>query len=248
MSGRPKVTLADGSALIDGKQFSLASAELTEIIGYGANGVVFKANNKTLKRVEAVKLWVRSYDGRRDKVKQGTLEVQRQAAAIHPQVVKIFYADAFDGMFYSTMEYFEGGSLKKWTAEADSTLKYGAAEPYLQLIEETSKPELYHGDPHGGNVLIDDYGQLALCDYGTSYYSTGEDSWRRHWRIVDEVMRSLLSHFATFNLCRAEFPAMLPKNSIEEMIHDYHWLLRGGSVGKPGERSGGVGAQEDITA
>jgi hypothetical protein len=95
----------------------------------------------------------------------------------------------------------------------------------LQLIEETSKPELYHGDPHGGTVLIDDYGQLALCDYGTSYYSTGEDSWRRHWRIVDEVMRSLLSHFATFNLCRVEFPAMFPKNSVEKMIHDYHCVF-----------------------
>jgi serine/threonine protein kinase len=101
---------------------------LTDIIGYGANGVVFKANNKTLKRVEAVKLWVRSDGDRRDKVKQGLLEVQRQAAAIHPQVVKIFHADASDGTFYSTMEYFEGGGLNRWAADADSTLKWGAAK------------------------------------------------------------------------------------------------------------------------
>jgi hypothetical protein len=104
-------------------------------------------------------------------------------------------------------------------------LKWKAAYAYLELIEETSTPKLYHGDPHGGNVLIDNYGQLALCDYGTSYYSAGEQSWRRHWRIVDEVMRSLLSHFATFDLCRAEFPAIFPTNTVEDMMRDYYHVF-----------------------
>jgi serine/threonine protein kinase len=204
MSKLPKIILKNGGALIDGKLFALTSHELTKIIGFGANGVVFKANNKRLMRIEAVKLWVPRDGDRRDKVKQGLLETQRQAAASHPQVIKIFYADVINGKFYTTMEYFEGGSLKSWAGQADLILKWGAAFAYLQLIKETSKPDLYHGDPHAGNVLIDEYGQLALCDYGTSYYSNSEESWQRHWRIVDEGMKLLLAGFATFDLCRAE--------------------------------------------
>jgi serine/threonine protein kinase len=222
VSRRPEVILKDGSAVIDGKPFPLASHELTKIIGSGANGVVFKANNRLLQRVEAVKLWLPGDSDGRDKVKQGMLETQKQAAEIHPQVVKILYADVIDGTFYSTMDYFEGGSLKNWIVDADSTLKWGAAAAYLRLIEETSKPELYHGDPHAGNVLIDEYGNLALCDYGTSYYNITQGSWERHWKIVDQVMRKLLSHFATFDLCRAEYSAMYPKNTFQEMIADYH--------------------------
>ena len=220
----PKITLKNGRALIDGKPFALASHELTEIIGFGANGVVFKANNKLLKRIEAVKVWISRDIDRHDKVKQGLLETQRQAAAAHPQVIKIFHADLIEGTFYATMEYFEGGSLRSWATKADLVLKWGAAFAYLQLIKETSKPDLYHGDPHVGNVLIDEYGQLALCDYGTSYYSTSNKSWQRHWRIVDEVMRLLLAGFATFDLCRAEYPAMYPKNGVEEMIQDYSYV------------------------
>jgi eukaryotic-like serine/threonine-protein kinase len=94
-----------------GPALRLTSHELTKITGFGANGVVFKANNKLLKRIEAVKLSIPRDGDRRDKVKQGLLETQRQAAASHPQVIKIFHADVINGTFYTTMEYFVGGSL-----------------------------------------------------------------------------------------------------------------------------------------
>ena len=81
MSRRPEVILKDGSAVIDGKPFPLASHEITEIIGFGANGVVFKANNKLLLRVETVKLWLPGDSNGRDKVKQGMLETQVRETA-----------------------------------------------------------------------------------------------------------------------------------------------------------------------
>src|SRR5215203_2733445 len=54
---------------------------------------------------------------------------------------------------------------------------------------------------------------------------TTVDSWARHWRIVDEIMRQLLSHFATFEIARAEYPAVFPKNSYREMLEDYRYVF-----------------------
>jgi serine/threonine protein kinase len=220
-----KIVLENGAAYIDGKQFPLKTHELVEVAGKGANGVVFKAKHRFLDRVEAVKLWLPRPDDRRDKIKQGIYETQNHAATVHPQVIKILHADIIDGIYCATMDYFNGGSLRNWIKDADSTFKWTAAYAYLELIEQTSSPSLYHGDPHAGNVLIDDFNHLVLCDYGTSYYSSTEDSWDRHWKIVDEVMRQLLSHFATFELARAEHPAVFPKNSYQEMLKDYRFVF-----------------------
>src|SRR5215203_4854041 len=95
----------------------------------------------------------------------------------------------------------------------------------LRADERYIKPKLVSWDPHAGNVLIDDYNHLALCDFGTSYYNSTVDSWARHWRIVDEVMRQLLSHFATFEIARAEYPAVFPKNSYREMLEGYRYVF-----------------------
>jgi hypothetical protein len=74
VSNRPRATLKNGSALIDGRALTLPSHELIQVIGSGANGIVFKANNRTLNRVEAVKFWLPRKGDPRNKVKQGTLE------------------------------------------------------------------------------------------------------------------------------------------------------------------------------
>lgn len=216
-----RIVLERGVAYVDGKKFALATHELTEVAGTGANGIVFKGNHKFLNRIEAVKLWLPRSDDKRDKVQQGIYETQNQAAAVHPRVIKILHADIIDGIYCATMDYFDGGSLRDWIKDADSTLKWGTAFDYLELIAQTSSPDLYHGDPHAGNVLIDKFGSLALCDYGTSYFSSTEASWSRHWKIFDEVMRQLLSHFATFPLVRAEYSAAFPKKSYQEMLEDY---------------------------
>lgn len=216
-----QIHLKNGFAYIAGRQFPLKTHELLEIAGQGANGVVFKARHKFLNRIEAVKLWLAAPNDIRDKVKQGIYETQNQAAAAHEQVIKILNADVIDGIYCASMDYFDGGNLRNWIKDADSAFKWRAADAYLQLIADTSTPNLYHGDPHAGNVLIGDGGHLALCDYGTSYYSKTEESWARHWRIVDEVMRHLLSHFATFNLARTQHPAMFPTSSYKKMLQDY---------------------------
>lgn len=220
-----RIVLKNDTAHINGKLFPLKTHDLLEIAGKGANGVVFKAKHRFLNRVEAVKLWLPRLGDKRDKVRQGIYETQNQAAAAHRQVIKILHADIIDGTYCATMDYFGGGSLRNWMKEADSTFKWTAAHAYLELIEQTSSPSLYHGDPHAGNVLIDDFNHIMLCDYGTSYYSSTEGSWARHWEIVDEVMRQLLSHFATFELARAEYPAVFPKNSYQEMLEDYRLVV-----------------------
>ena len=217
--------------LLNGKSFSLGGYTYERLIGCGANGCVVKAHNALLKRDEAVKLWLPKSGDRRDKVRQGMLEAQKQAAEWHPQVITIFHAGILDGIFYSTMQFVDAPNLKTWrkTDIATSMHKHMVAMNYLTLIEKTSKPDLFHGDPHAGNVLVTETLEPRLCDYGTSYYSQRDESWHRHWRIVDEVMCSLLSHLTGFAELRDRCLASPPIGA-EGTINAYREILTGTGV------------------
>lgn len=221
-----EIVFNSGSLYVDGQEISVPSHDLIDIAGQGANGIVFRARHRLLNRVEALKIWIPKIGDRRDKITQGIYETQSQASALNAQVVSILNTQVVDGYFCASMEYFESKSLKDWIKDADLSFKWLSAMKYIMLIEQTSSRDLYHGDPHLGNILIDDTGSLKLCDYGTSFFGNTESSWERHWKIVEEVTQKLLSGFATYKIAEIEFSARFPDNSYKEMLNDL-WNICG---------------------
>lgn len=224
---RPVLQIKERKLLVNGQPFSLGAYNFEREIGAGANGSVFKAQSALLRRDEAVKLWLPRPGDKRNKVRQGMLEAQKQASVLHSQVIQIFHADIMNGIFFSTMQFVDAPNLRTWCKRPAATmiLRWAVADNYLELIKQTSEPDLFHGDPHAGNVLISNDLRTWLCDYGTSYYSNRHASWTRHWVIVDEVMRLLFAPFKTFTERRKRFPEMVPHDSAEEMVRAYEGII-----------------------
>jgi predicted unusual protein kinase regulating ubiquinone biosynthesis (AarF/ABC1/UbiB family) len=59
--------------------------------------------------------------------------------------------------------------------------RFRIAHQYIEAMHLTSTEELFHGDAHAGNILVGQ-DEIAICDYGTSQFSTREKGWARHWR------------------------------------------------------------------
>lgn len=209
----PSADALQGKALIGGKRFPLDTYVFEKLIGKGANAAVFKAESTLLRRIEAVKIYLPRKGDLRNKIQQGAFEAQKQAAAAFQfpefRIINIYHAAVLDGRFYTTMEFFDGLNLKEWCKSASLKDKWRIAHIYNDAMYKTSREDLFHGDPHMGNILVSKE-DIAILDYGTSYYSGRESGWRRHWKIVDEVMVKLLRDFASFEHYRAEWPSRDP--------------------------------------
>lgn len=209
----PALNIRKRELWIKGVRFPLEAYAFEKQIGKGANAAVFKTGSLLLKRIEAVKIYLPKPGDKRDKLKQGAFESQKQAAAAFQNdrfhVINIFHAGILNGYFYTTMEFFDGPNLKTWVKTASLVDKWRMAHLYNDAMNFTSMPTLFHGDPHMGNILVgkDD---IAICDYGTSHFTSRAYGWKRHWGIVDKVMTALLSDFESFTHYRKQWPDKTP--------------------------------------
>ncbi len=201
---------------INGEPF--LSHSIKREIGRGANGIVYLASNDILQRQEVLKIWCAlNQQDRRDKKSQAFAEAAKLANAHPEHAVQIFSAGLIGGIPYATMEYVEGKTLKQKLDEIqDKKLLLGLAGIYLTAIEETSKTNTFHGDPHWSNVLVyehhpDKYQtsiKVKLCDFGTSIFAGHELSVDRHWRLVEECVFKTTKNFKYFVEAKAELPRL----------------------------------------
>ncbi len=64
-----------------------------------------------------------------------------------------------------TMEFFAGHSLRKLTPQSDIA-KHAVSEIMQSALQQVLIDGFFHGDPHMGNILINENKQICLIDYG----------------------------------------------------------------------------------
>jgi serine/threonine protein kinase len=185
-------------------------------IGQGANGKVFKATSM-LGRTEAIKVWLKlNPEDNRDKIEQGKLEAKKAMEASPEHTVAIYHANIFENIFYVTMEFIDGETLKTAVAELPAGLldahfrRLALAEAYIEAIRATSVDGLLHGDAHSKNVLLPRNNSALgrpiakLVDFGTSRMKTkrSADYESSHWKIVWGVMHRLLKPLPRYDEIR----------------------------------------------
>lgn len=196
----------DGTLTLAEKAVRIPNIHIKQEIGRGANALVFLGENQFLERKVAVKIWMLhpgKYD-RRDKFRQGIYEARKVASLEHPNIIKVFDAGDINGLFYMTMEFYEGVTLNKWMAS-----KYRTFPARLKLaqclihgvVAKAHQEGILHGDLHLGNILTsvgdpefwnEFNADLKVIDFGTSYFSERGFSASRHWRVLEASIDHLL--------------------------------------------------------
>ena len=142
--------------------------ELLEEIARGGMGIVYKARQRSLNRIVAVKVMLPGQFAQPAAVQRFQTEAEVVANLQHPNIVAIHEVGVHAGQHYFSMDYVEGRTLAELVRERPLPPRRAAA--YLKIIAEAVHYAHQHGVLHRdlkpSNVLIDASDQPRITDFG----------------------------------------------------------------------------------
>jgi serine/threonine protein kinase len=148
--------------------------QIVKKLGAGAFGVVYKAKDKVLGRMVAIKT-IRleglaaagaSLDELVDRFKR---EAQVSAQLKHPNIVTIYDIGEADGMSYLAMEFIDGVGLEKVISSAGRLTVERAASIAAQVadgLDFAHKGHVVHRDIKPANIMIEAGDRVKVTDFG----------------------------------------------------------------------------------
>jgi TolB-like protein/Tfp pilus assembly protein PilF len=146
----------------------LGDYELLEEIGRGGQGLVYRARQKSLNRIVALKVIGLGRWATKAHIKRFRLEAEAAASLDHPCIVPIHEIGESDGCCYFSMQHVEGRRLEE-AIKSEPMPNRRAAELIIKLgraVHYAHKRGILHRDIKPGNILIDGDGEPHLTDFG----------------------------------------------------------------------------------
>jgi len=142
--------------------------EILECLGRGGMGVVYKARQKSLNRLVAIKILApeRMEEGRF--AKRFTNEAELLAKLGHPHIVTIHDFGETGGLFYLVMEFIDGVNLRDLLREGKLEPKQALAivPPICDALQYAHDKGIVHRDIKPENILLDREGRVKIADFG----------------------------------------------------------------------------------
>jgi tRNA A-37 threonylcarbamoyl transferase component Bud32 len=147
----------------------IPSYEFLEFIDRGGMGAVYRARQRSLNRIVAVKLLPMSLRNRRVFAERFGREARALALLNHPNIVSVYDSgEASGGCLYYAMEYVKGTNLRRFMKEGRATAKQllGIAMQVCEALQFAHSRGVVHRDVKPANILIDENGRVKVADFG----------------------------------------------------------------------------------
>ena len=142
--------------------------EILECLGRGGMGVVYKARQKSLNRLVAIKILApeREHDARF--AERFAREAELLAKLSHPHIVTIHDFGETGGLYYLVMEFVDGVSLRDLLREGKLEPKQALAivPEICDALQFAHDHGIVHRDIKPENILLDRLGRVKVADFG----------------------------------------------------------------------------------
>jgi serine/threonine protein kinase len=140
--------------------------EILEEIGRGGMGIVYKARQRDLDRLVALKELRSVHAAAPDLVRRFVRESRLTSSLNHPNIVTVYdYVEESDTSFIA-IEYMPRGSLRSLVGELSLAQFAGVLEGLLAGLSAVEPSGIVHRDLKPENVMVSGDGRVKIADFG----------------------------------------------------------------------------------
>ena len=152
--------------------------EVLACLGRGGMGVVYKARQKSLDRLVALKILAPEREKDPQFAERFAREAQALAKLSHPHIVTVYDFGQADGLFYLLMEYVDGVNLRQLlrTRRLEPKEALAIVPPICDALQYAHDHAVVHRDIKPENLLLDKAGQVKIADFGIAKMLGGDST------------------------------------------------------------------------
>lgn len=151
--------------------------EIMELLGQGGMGAVYKARQKDLDRIVALKILPQEIGETPGFAERFTREARALAKLNHQNIVVLYEFGRADGLYFFMMEYVDGLNLRSLLhGDRVSPREALAIVPQIcDALQYAHDHGIVHRDIKPENILLDRLGHVKVADFGLAKIVEGRD-------------------------------------------------------------------------
>ena len=144
--------------------------EILELLGHGGMGAVYKARQRGLDRLVALKILPPQISTEPAFAERFAREARALARLSHPNIVTVFDLGKSGSLYYFLMEFVDGVNLRQLlqTHRLAPRETMGIVPQICEALEYAHGEGIVHRDIKPENILLDQKGRVKVADFGLS--------------------------------------------------------------------------------
>lgn len=166
--------------------YSIGDYELLEQVGQGGMGIVFRARQVNLGREVAIKMIQQDRLNSPEDHQRFLAEAEATARLEHPGIVQVYEVGEFDGTPFFSMQFIRGETLAQRLRSGPISQRQAAAliATVARAIDYAHRQGILHRDIKPSNILLDEYGNAKVTDFGLAKFFHANDHLTRTGAIL----------------------------------------------------------------
>lgn len=143
---------------------------IESLLGQGMMGTVYRAHDRQLDRVVALKLARSSASGAAKIIQRMEVEAKAAAKVDHPQICKVYDYGEIDGIHFIALQYIDGEDLKTYLKRVG---RRRSPKEALEIVLKTANAlnaahqnGVIHRDLKPENIMVNLQGDPVIMDFG----------------------------------------------------------------------------------